>query len=87
MVTTPELEYAFVVDPGAARPWPTEARWEERPGRRRRAPLPLATLHTLLEEKNRQLEELGEPPLSVEEAVGARLYTGPMVRSASCRPA
>mgnify|MGYP002630287628 CR=1 FL=1 len=43
-----------------------------------REPMLLATLEMLIAGKNLKLEELGEPPLMLAEAIAARLYTGPL---------
>lgn len=46
-------------------------------GAQPREQLPLAELEARAAEKSHRLVELGEPPLMVEEAMAARLYTGP----------
>jgi hypothetical protein len=46
--------------------------------RRRRAPMPIAELERHVEEQSARLLEQREPALTLEEAFGARLYTGPL---------
>ena len=47
-------------------------------GAKMREPMPLATMQKLVEEHNTRLNEQEEPALTTEEAIGARLYTGPL---------
>ena len=47
-------------------------------GAKMREPMPLAVLDELMLKKNVQLAEIEEPPLMLAEAMGARLYTGPL---------
>ena len=47
--------------------------------KRRRQPMPMAELERRVAERGFQLRKLEEPPVTMEEAIGARLYTGPMV--------
>lgn len=47
-------------------------------GARPRVALSLPELQLRMEAKNGLLRELGEPPLILEEALGVRLYTGPL---------
>ena len=47
-------------------------------GAKHRVPMPIDTLQQLLDGRNEQLAKLNEPHLLIEEAFGARLYTGPM---------
>ena len=49
-----------------------------RSGAKMREPMPLAVLDELMLKKNVQLAEIEEPPLMLAEAMGARLYTGPL---------
>lgn len=57
--------------------WPAETFNVHSPEHRRK-PLLLSELSTLIEQKNEELRQLNEAPLLMEEAYGARLYTGPM---------
>ena len=50
-----------------------------------RKPMPLNVMQTKLDEINRQLSELNEPEMGLEETFGARLYTGPMCVSVAFR--
>ena len=79
VTTTPDTEWSFVTAPDSQQEWPLEARLAEAPGKQRK-PMPLDKLRALLEAQNARLAALGEPPLGEIEAVGGRLYTGPMVR-------
>ena len=47
-------------------------------GKRPRAPMPIAELERHVEEQNARLLEQREPALTLVEAFGARLYTGPL---------
>ena len=47
-------------------------------GVRPRVPMPLATLQQLTAERSAQLRSVNEPDLLEQEAIGARLYTGPL---------
>jgi len=51
---------------------------EERLNMRRRAPMPIDELERHVAEQSARLLEQGEPALTLEEAFGARLYTGPL---------
>ena len=46
--------------------------------KQRRQPMPLTELKWRVAERGLRLQELGEPALTLDEAFGARLYTGPM---------
>jgi NLR family CARD domain-containing protein 3 len=46
--------------------------------KRRRAPMPIAELERHVEEQSARLLEQREPALTLEEAFGARLYSGPL---------
>jgi hypothetical protein len=76
--TTSAIEWAFVAEP-ESRPhgeWPFEVKVAEL--ERRRAPMPIAELERHVEEQSARLKEQREPALTLEEAFGARLYTGPL---------
>ena len=83
VTTTPATEWAFVVHPDkSAADWPKEARIDPT---RERAPLLLRsllpdedTLEKKMAEVNGRLEKLGQQFMLIEEAIGGRLYTGPM---------
>ena len=47
-------------------------------GARFRKPLPRAELEATLQSRNRDLQARGEPALMLTEAIGGRLYTGPL---------
>ena len=78
METTAAIEWRFVTEPDnpPAAGWPVEAHLNDHSWHRR--PHPLGELVHRLEEKNMQLRRMGEPCLLLEEAITARLYTGPM---------
>jgi len=49
------------------------------PGAQPRQPRPIVELEELMEvQANRKLRALGEPEMTIEEAIGLRLYTGPL---------
>ena len=76
VTTTSATEWAFVVEP-SSRPddaWPVETK----PVQERRRPMPIAELERRVDERGVQLSEQGDPVLTLEEAFGARLYTGPL---------
>jgi hypothetical protein len=78
--TTSATEWAFVAEP-ESRPhdkWPVEAKYVHEPQKRRRAPMPIAELERHVEEQSARLLEQREPALTLEEAFGARLYSGPL---------
>ena len=83
--TTSAIEWRFVVCPedgadgnGASFvPYPNAAHARE--------PLPFATFEPLLEERNKRLEALDQPPVGREEFFAARLYTGPVCAHALLR--
>ena len=85
---TSETEWQFVVDPSAA------GEYVERGGTFRaehpdwcRMPTPLAVYKQTMEtEINPRLEAAGQPPLTEEELVGGRCYTGPMCAAACAGP-
>ena len=72
LTTTPRDEWAFVVAPGR--------RWaEERTGQlHRRQPMLVTELEARVKARSDELQLLGEPALLLTEALGGRLYTGPM---------
>jgi len=82
VTTKPKFEWWFVADPeNKDRPesWPDEqALLRESAPDRMRKPLPIRELERKLADKNRELQALREPKLLLDEAIGARLYTGPM---------
>ena len=74
MKTTPRKEWTFTVEPEKCDVWPTE----QIDSAQKREPMLLPELRRKLDEVNAQLELLKEVKLMLEEAFGARLYTGPM---------
>ena len=60
-----------------SKPWPRETRGLTGDAKPREL-IPLRQLHTRLAERNRALEAQGEPPLTLPEALGGRMYTGPL---------
>lgn len=77
VTTMPIVEWWFVVDPGRDVAWPIEVELAKSPERRRK-PMAWRDLDAAVARQNVRLHSLGQPPLMVEEAIGARLYTGPM---------
>ena len=77
VTTTPSTEWWFVVEPEQQREWPVEGKPPAAPAAPRSA-LPTQRLESLLREKNAELAAAKADPLLLEEAFGARLYTGPM---------
>jgi hypothetical protein len=81
VTTTPKQEWLFVVEPdqkGVV--WPVEKKMlgtAESRGKMRK-PMLLAVLEAELDKINKQLEAMNEPKLMLVEALGGRLYTGPM---------
>jgi ankyrin repeat protein len=77
--TTSTIEWTFVSAPetrSGDEHWPRETKL---PGDARpREPRTLSELDRSLLEPNVTLQRLGEPPVSLDEAVAARLYTGPL---------
>ena len=72
VTTTSEVEWRFVAMPER----PPEAGWPmETSGGACRRPMGLADLDELMGKHNQQLHAIHEPPLRVEETIGARLYT------------
>ena len=76
VTTTPRKEWTFTVEPEKCDVWPTEQRAID--SAQKRKPMLLPELRRKLDEVNAQLELLKEVKLMLEEAFGARLYTGPM---------
>ena len=80
--TTPQKEWWFVTaEPGKEGiEWPTEAKLQgtAKSRSKMRKPMPLGELQAKLDKFNAQLEAMGGSKLMIEEAFGARLYTGPM---------
>ena len=78
--TTSATEHAFCAAPDTRKQsqWPKEGKLTGSMASRRRQPLPLAQLATRVDGKNKRLAAAKEPLLIHAEAVGARLYTGPM---------
>ena len=79
VTTTPQLEWAFVVAPDSHEgdEWPHEDRLQGQPELMRRT-MAVDEVRRRLAEVNAKLEALREPLMLYEEAIGARLYTGPM---------
>ena len=78
VTTTSAIEWAFVATPDE-RPvgdWPRETRLGGKA--ERRESMPLAELERLVAEHASRLRDMGEEPLLLQEALGARLYTGPL---------
>ena len=80
METTPTLEFWFVKDPDKDKDqvWPREEKLCGVHEHKMRKPMPIDELKAQLAAFNRKLKKLREPTLMLEEAVSARLYTGPM---------
>ena len=86
ITTTSEVEYTFVVRPGIGlaavglEAWPTEAKLEGLPAlaNQCRTPTELALFEARRQEIGLELQRLDCAPLSTDELVGGRLYTGPM---------
>ena len=76
VTTKPEIEWSFVVEPTQNVEWPIEKKLE--PPAVPRTPLSMRQLESLLRQKNEELERVQAAHLLLEEAIGARLYTGPM---------
>ena len=77
--TTSKTEHGFCAAPEDAAAWPKESKLQGAAlSSRRRKPLPLVELRSRIEAKNALLREAGEPTLIEVEAIGARLYTGPL---------
>ena len=74
VTTTSATEWAFVAEPETRDWWPVEKKHVQE----RRRPMPIAELKRLVDERGVRLCDQGEPALTLEEAFGARLYTGPL---------
>ena len=79
--TTPQAEWWFIAEPGREGvEWPVEKELcgtAESRGKMRK-PMSLAVLQTQLDQVNARLKNMEETELMIEEAFGARLFTGPM---------
>ena len=95
-VTSSRIEFFFVTDPSPnrldrlrLREWPQEPKLIAA-GRDGRRPLPIRSFRAARRTVDAQLRTGGEAPLSVEEFVAARLYTGPLyiksARHTACTP-
>ena len=73
ITTTPKEEYYFVAQPGHLEAWPSETK-----GHERRHTITLDELKKRVAEQNEKLEKLEQTKLIEIEAIGGRLYTGPM---------
>ena len=76
VTTTPEQEWWFVTEPDKGVEWPVELKLDG--DEKRRRPMPRNAMQSALDERNRRLQALNEPLLLLDEADGARLYTGAM---------
>ena len=76
VTTKPSIEYRFVTSEVELTDWPAETKGVEAHAGRRQ--LPIAELKMRADNKNRELQTLGEPLLLLCEVVAGRLYTGPM---------
>ena len=79
--TTSEVEWQFVCCPEARNAYPERQGFREHHSQWCRSPKPLAELMDLMESyANERLRAGGHSEMILEELVGGRLYTGPMVR-------
>ena len=86
VTTSPSIEWWFVNDPtggleqAGVDAWPAEAKGipEEEKAEKSRKPLPLSHFEQAISTVNKDLEDMGEPKVIVQEKIGVRLYTGPM---------
>lgn len=92
ITTTSKSEWNFVADPLSAslhgwpsetidvwyRPTSTAGEASNSPQRVKRVPMPLQQLMELMEVQNTRLRAMQEPELVLTEALGGRLYTGPL---------
>jgi hypothetical protein len=80
ITTTPHTEWLFITEPGKKGvEWPVEEKLRGGgSGEKMRKPMLLDELRRKLAEVNAQLKEMKETELLLEEAFGARLYSGPM---------
>lgn len=80
--TTPKTEWRFVANPELLNgEWPKEDRTLDefvRTPERMRSTMPSREVEAKLKSVNEQLRAIGADLLLLEEALGARLYTGPM---------
>ncbi len=101
VTSTSAIEYRFVAEPDnpPADGWPVEEKLRRAlagadeslselraSGARERIPEPLEKMQAAVDECNVKLKAMDEPDLLLDEALGARLYTGPMVRAAMRSP-
>jgi hypothetical protein len=78
--TTSEVEWQFVCLPEARDAYPERQGFREHHSQWCRSPKPLAELMELMESHaNERLRAGGHSEMILEELVGGRLYTGPMV--------
>ena len=92
VTTKPEIEWRFVYEPDRvpAKGWPQETKGEPRDNiEKRRQTMSCEELEERIKQINEKLTAAGyKDDLSEAEALGGRLYTGPMVcaaaRSAAC---
>ena len=83
--TTSEVEWQFVCLPEARDAYPERQGFREHHSQWCRSPKPLAELMELMESHaNERLRAGGHSEMIVEELVGGRLYTGPMVGCCCC---
>ena len=76
LTTTSEIEWSFVTEPDADIDWPKEA--IHLAGGKHRRPMSISKLEAHMATRNAALSDLKQPPLILDEAFGARLYTGPL---------
>ena len=76
VTTTPTIEWLFVTEPEKPIQWPVEEKLRGSPDKMRK-PLPLPELKAKVASVNERLDKMHEPRLLYEEAIGARLYSGP----------
>ena len=78
ITTTSEIEWRFVVSDAAELTWPEESVAKLADRSKVRQWKPLRAFRGAVDDRNRQLETAGQPPIIDEELIGARLYTGPL---------
>ena len=59
--------------------WGRVSKTDANDGSRRRRTMPMEHLMLRVTQRSGQLASMGEPPITLEEGIGARLYTGPLV--------
>ena len=77
LTTTSMDEWEVAIEPKAGRVYPERTSFPEGDPRCR-SPLPLEALLPAMDEHNAKLVAGGHAPMVAEEALGGRLYTGPM---------